>query len=86
MGPAKKQKTNEAQLVKDDPKEMKAAISRMLGFLKYRSDATKNKKKTELAEAQQVLEALGSHALFTVLAFVYVRCFFYVPGIEIQRA
>ena len=57
MGPAKKAKAAPPALVADDPKEMKQAISRMLGFLKYRADPTKNKKGTEQGEAQQVLEA-----------------------------
>ena len=45
------------EVISDDQPSMKKAISRMLGFLKYRADPKKNKKGEGLSEAAAVLQA-----------------------------
>ena len=58
--PAKKQKKGEqvAEVAEDlTPSEMKSSIQRMLRFLKYRADPSKNKSAEGLSEGSHVLQA-----------------------------
>ena len=67
--PAKKQKKGEqvAEIAEDlTPNEMKASIQRMLNFLKYRADSSKNKSGEGLSEARQVLQARTCFSMFLV--------------------